>query len=368
MWDADNAWMYFLYALFSIGFFLLGKIGYHCLRYFDRLVGPYVTALLYLGVSMFLMGGLLQLNSQWVGTQANSLVQSRELNHVDVVADNKQQTIYATPELKVAAPALPQPSSERIKPDQILLVEKKPLPEVKPVKVVAKKPVKIAAKYRKPVARISSHTVHTVSQRRPQCRVSLDISERSLPWEAPRFSKYDRYFKKYARKYFGPEADWRWFKVQAYVESSFNARATSRSGAAGVMQILPSTYQEIVRMNPFFKGKSVYDAEWNIAAGIYYNRYLLRQWNKIAAPEKRLQLMFASYNAGFGRIRRMFDEYELTENQVLVSFEEFPDETARYMAKMTRLMTEYRGIAFTHTGTSCVKPHDFEPLLLVASL
>ena len=31
-------------------------------------------------------------------------------------------------------------------------------------------------------------------------------------------SKYDRHFRKYAKHYFGPHVDWRWFKAQGIAE------------------------------------------------------------------------------------------------------------------------------------------------------
>lgn len=322
MWDGNAAWVYLFYSVFLI---IFGKASYLCLRYFDRRVGPYITALLYMGASMLLVGGMLQVNVSVAAVHNNASVQETSV---------ESQASIALP---------PQPT----------LVRSHQTAQSIDV-----------AKYTKPG---SDHPAHEIPEQKFQCQVTLDLDKRSLPWEAARFSKYDRYFKKYTKKYFGSDADWRWFKVQAYVESSFNARATSRAGAVGVMQILPDTYKEIVQRNRFFRGKSVYEAEWNIAAGIYYNRSLLRQWNKIASPEKSLQLMFASYNAGFGRIRRAVSDDELSINHILVSFEGFPAETVGYLLKMTRLMEEYRGIAFAHNEASCTKPQGFAPLLLVAS-
>ena len=44
-------------------------------------------------------------------------------------------------------------------------------------------------------------------------------------------SKYDPYFRKYAKRYFGPNVDWRWFKAQGIAESALQDSAQSAVGA-----------------------------------------------------------------------------------------------------------------------------------------
>jgi membrane-bound lytic murein transglycosylase F len=114
--------------------------------------------------------------------------------------------------------------------------------------------------------------------------------------------KYDRYFKKYTKRYFGPLFDWRWFKAQGIAESGLNPKARSRTGAIGIMQILPSTFKEIKKKNPIVE--NLHEPEWNIAAGIFYDRYLYRKWDYPVPTRDRLLLTFASYNAGFGAVMR----------------------------------------------------------------
>lgn len=83
-------------------------------------------------------------------------------------------------------------------------------------------------------------------------------------------------------------------------ESNLNPDATSWVGARGLMQLMPSTYGEIRSKNPDIG--EINDPEWNIAAGIYYNRRLWRQWASEAAD--REEFMFGSYNAGRATILR----------------------------------------------------------------
>jgi membrane-bound lytic murein transglycosylase MltF len=113
---------------------------------------------------------------------------------------------------------------------------------------------------------------------------------------------YDSQFKKWSKRYFGPNFDWRWFKAQAIAESGLKRNAKGPTGSLGVMQIQPGTYRDIKKKNPHFL--SINDPEWNIAAGIYYNHQMYRQWaDRVPMPD-RLAFMFASYNASYDRIRR----------------------------------------------------------------
>jgi membrane-bound lytic murein transglycosylase F len=114
--------------------------------------------------------------------------------------------------------------------------------------------------------------------------------------------RYDRAFRKYSRRFFGPAFDWRVFKAQAIAESGLDSAAASRAGARGLMQLMPSTFAQIQSKNPEFH--SVDDPESNIAAGIYHARSLWRLWRSSVATPDRATFMFGSYNAGRGTILR----------------------------------------------------------------
>lgn len=109
--------------------------------------------------------------------------------------------------------------------------------------------------------------------------------------------KYDPYFSKYSKRYFGPGFDWRHFKAQAVAESRLKATAESHVGARGVMQLMPRTFKEILDKNPTIKGTRA-QPRWNISAGIYYNRQLWNTWQAERPFQDRLNFMFGSYNAG----------------------------------------------------------------------
>lgn len=113
--------------------------------------------------------------------------------------------------------------------------------------------------------------------------------------------KFDPYFRKYAKRFFGPAFDWQHFKAQAVAESRLKARARSRVGAVGVMQIMPRTFKEIARKNPAIKGSRA-QPRWNIAAGIYYDRLIWKVWRADRSFQDRLNFTFGAYNAGKANI------------------------------------------------------------------
>ncbi len=114
--------------------------------------------------------------------------------------------------------------------------------------------------------------------------------------------RYDQLFKKYSKRFFGVAYDWRLFKAQALAESNLSADAESPVGARGIMQLMPSTFGEIRTRNPELS--SIDDPEWNIAAGICYDRSLWRLWAEHPTPEDRRNFMLGSYNAGRGTLLR----------------------------------------------------------------
>jgi membrane-bound lytic murein transglycosylase F len=113
--------------------------------------------------------------------------------------------------------------------------------------------------------------------------------------------KYDKYFVKYTKRYFGPAFDWRHFKAQAVAESRLKETAKSRVGALGIMQIMPKTFNEIARKNHSVKGTRT-QPRWNIAAGIYYDRQIWNTWKAKRPFQDRLNFMYGAYNAGKGNI------------------------------------------------------------------
>jgi len=114
--------------------------------------------------------------------------------------------------------------------------------------------------------------------------------------------RYDSYFKKYAKRYFGIGFDWKLFKAQGMAESGLSPTAKSWVGARGIMQLMPSTYHDISSHRP--EMTSIDDPQWNIAAGIMHDRDMWTLWKDSVPEDDRWRFMFGGYNAGEGTIFR----------------------------------------------------------------
>lgn len=75
-------------------------------------------------------------------------------------------------------------------------------------------------------------------------------------------------------------------------ESKFNPRAVSKSGAMGLMQLMPETAKRLGVNDPF-------DPEENIEGGIRFLRYLFDEFGG------DLKLTLAAYHAGPGIVKRL---------------------------------------------------------------
>jgi soluble lytic murein transglycosylase-like protein len=114
--------------------------------------------------------------------------------------------------------------------------------------------------------------------------------------------RYDAYFRKYSKRYFGVGFDWKLFKAQGMAESGLSPTAKSWVGARGIMQLMPSTWHDIASHRP--EMTAIDDAQWNIAAGIMHDRDMWTLWRDSVPDDDRWRFMFGGYNAGEGTIFR----------------------------------------------------------------
>lgn len=80
-------------------------------------------------------------------------------------------------------------------------------------------------------------------------------------------------------------------------ESLWDPRAVSRSGAQGLLQLMPPTAKAVAREAGLaaYDGERVFDPAWNLSAGAHYLASLLARYGG------RLPVALAAYNAGPGR-------------------------------------------------------------------
>jgi membrane-bound lytic murein transglycosylase MltF len=123
---------------------------------------------------------------------------------------------------------------------------------------------------------------------------------------AQKSGRFDNTFRKYSKRFFGVGFDWRVFKAQAIVESNLNPEARSFAGAVGLMQLMPSTFGAVQTKNPELQ--SIDDPEWNIAAGIQYDRQLWSSWSDQESVPDRIRFTLGAYNAGRVTLLRAQDK------------------------------------------------------------
>lgn len=114
--------------------------------------------------------------------------------------------------------------------------------------------------------------------------------------KASTISPYDGLLKEYAREV---RWDWRLVAALVYQESKFNPSATSRAGAVGLMQVLPSTAKWLGNQQP-----ALFSPKTNIRTGVQYLHWLQGQWQELLGDEEqRIKFTLASYNVGLGHVK-----------------------------------------------------------------
>jgi membrane-bound lytic murein transglycosylase F len=118
---------------------------------------------------------------------------------------------------------------------------------------------------------------------------------------AHQISPYDNLLKKYSA-----EIGWDWRLTASIIchESQFKPAVVSKSGAAGLMQLMPNTVRS-------FGVKNVYNPEENIKGGMKLIAYLTDIFEKKGVAEDELvNFVLAAYNAGHGKIFNFMKETE----------------------------------------------------------
>ncbi len=131
------------------------------------------------------------------------------------------------------------------------------------------------------------------------------------------------YVSEASRRFGVPEA---WIAAVMRVESAGDATATSRVGAIGLMQVMPTTYATLrARLG---LGANAYDPRDNILAGTAYLRELHDRYGDVG--------FLAAYNAGPGR----WEDH-------LAGVRPLPPETLRYVARLAPMLGTRDGRTLT---------------------
>ncbi len=126
--------------------------------------------------------------------------------------------------------------------------------------------------------------------------------------QASSLSPYDDVTQRYADEY---GFDWRLITALMFQESRFNPNASSYAGAEGLMQLIPATAK-------LMGVSDTNNAESSIDAGIRYLNYLRGKFEDELLLEDRMWFTLASYNAGYGRVKRarvLAEKMGLDKNQ-----------------------------------------------------
>ena len=175
--------------------------------------------------------------------------------------------------------------------------------------------------------------------------------------ERRKFLALVEYFRKYGDKY---DMDWLLMGAQGYQESKLNQAARSKSGAVGVMQVMPRTGKEL-------GVGDVTEVEANIHAGVKYMRWMIDQYygqEPMTKLDKAL-FAFASYNAGAGRIsllrteaaKRGLDPNVWFNNVEYLAAEKIGAETVTYVGNIYKYYIAYQLILEARAGRTQTLEH-----------
>lgn len=109
-------------------------------------------------------------------------------------------------------------------------------------------------------------------------------------------SPYDNLFRTIAAEY---KLDWRLMSAMANAESRFERDVVSRSGAVGLMQIMP-----FVASAYGYEREELFNPEINVrvAAELVRSVYSMLRLPRDMEHDDRLAFMLACYNAGYSRV------------------------------------------------------------------
>jgi membrane-bound lytic murein transglycosylase D len=151
------------------------------------------------------------------------------------------------------------------------------------------------------------------------------------PWPKEAAPYVTRLKPVFAAQQLPPELVW-----LAEVESSFDPKARSPVGAAGLFQLMPATAKAHgLSLAP--KDQRL-DPERNAEAAAKYLKYLYPRF-------KDWRLTLAAYNAGEGRLQKLLKQYKVSTFDGVAPH--LPAETQMYVPKLEAVLLEREGVELT---------------------
>ncbi len=127
-------------------------------------------------------------------------------------------------------------------------------------------------------------------------------------------------------------------------ESGYDANARSSAGAVGLMQLLPSTAEELAgRMEVEYDENMLTDPKTNISYGCYYLAYL---YNNLGND---WDTACAAYNAGIGRVTGWLENSEYSDDGKTLKYIPI-EETRNYVNKINNYRIKYKELYFSTEG------------------
>jgi membrane-bound lytic murein transglycosylase D len=129
----------------------------------------------------------------------------------------------------------------------------------------------------------------------------------------------------------------------AEVESSFNPKARSPAGAAGLFQLMPSTARNMdLSTGVFGFGDERTDTEKSGRAAARYLHQLHKRFGD-------WRLTLAAYNAGEGRVAELLKKHKAHTFEGIAKY--LPAETQMYVPKVEAIMRKREGVALADLKT-----------------
>ena len=139
--------------------------------------------------------------------------------------------------------------------------------------------------------------------------------------------RYENYIVEYSNE-FGLEKELVYAVIK--VESDFKKDAVSKSGALGLMQILPSTAKWIAKeLGEDYLDEKMFEPKTNIKFGCFYLNYLFEKFDS-------LEVVICAYNAGEGNVLEWIENGRLEKDKI--DFEE----TRNYLKKVEKYYRVYK--------------------------